>query len=95
MSQYTVRIELHSSQYNPDFETLHRAMAQKGFSKLITSDSGVTYHLPRGEYNIDTTSDRSKVLNAAKEAVKATGQGAEILVTESSGRTWSGLSEKK
>lgn len=95
MSQYTVRIELHSSQYNPDFETLHRAMAQKGFSKLITSDSGVTYHLPRGEYNIDTTSDRSRVLNVAKEAVKATGQSAEILVTESSGRTWSGLSEKK
>jgi hypothetical protein len=95
MSQYTVRIELHSSQYTPDFETLHRAMAQKGFSKLITSDSGITYHLPRGEYDIDTTSDRSQVLNAAKQAVQATGQSGEILVTESKGRTWSGLAEKK
>lgn len=95
MSSYTVRIELHSSQYNPDFENLHQAMAQKGFSKLITSDNGVTYHLPRGEYDINTTNDRSQVLNAAKQAVQTTGQSAEILVTESAGRTWSGLSEKK
>ncbi len=95
MSSYTVRIELHSSQYNPDFETLHRAMTQKGFGKLITADSGITYHLPRGEYDIQITSDRSQVLNAAKQAVQTTGQSAEILVTESTGRTWSGLSEKK
>ncbi len=95
MSSYTVRIELHSSQYTPDFETLHRAMAQKGFSKLITSDNGVTYHLPRGEYDINTTNDRSQVLTSAKQAVQTTGQSAEILVTESTGRTWSGLSEKK
>lgn len=95
MSQYTVRIELHSSQYTPDFETLHRVMAQKGFSKLIISDGGTTYHLPRGEYDIETALDRSHVLNVAKQAVQATGQSAEILVTESRGRSWFGLSEKK
>lgn len=95
MSLYTVRVELHSSQYNPDFETLHRAMIQEGFSKFITSDGGKTYHLPRGEYNITTNSDRSAVLNATKHAVQATRQTGEILVTESLGRSWDGLSEKK
>lgn len=95
MSAYTVRIELHSNQYNPDFVTLHQAMTQVGFSKFISSDAGRTYHLPRGEYNIETTSDRLSVLNATKRAVQATKQTAEILVTESSGRSWDGLAEKK
>lgn len=95
MSTYTVRVELHSDQYNPDFETLHRAMQSEGFSKLITSDDGKTYHLPRGEYNISTNKDRSQVLDATKRAVAVTRQSGEILVTESAGRTWSGLTEKK
>jgi hypothetical protein len=95
MSAYTVRVELHSSQYNPDFETLHRSMLNEGFSKFITSDNGKTYYLPRGEYNISTIFNRSHVLEAAKKAVQTTKQSAEILVTESLGRTWDGLTEKK
>lgn len=95
MSTYTVRVELHSSQYNPDFETLHREMNKEGFSKLIVADGGKTYHLPRGEYNISTSKNRSQVLEAAKRAMQATGESGEILVTESSGRSWHGLSEKK
>jgi len=95
MSSYTVRVELHSDQYIPDFETLHRAMQSEGFSKLIVSDAGKTYHLPRGEYDISTSRNYTQVLEAAKRAVAATGQLAEILVTESTRRTWSGLSEKK
>lgn len=95
MNTYTVRVELHSNQYSPDFETLHRAMQNKGFSKLITSDGGKTYHLPRGEYNISTIKNRSEVLKTTKMAVQATRQSAEILVTESLGRSWDGLAEKK
>lgn len=95
MITYTVRVELHSDQYSPDFETLHNAMQNEGFSKLITSDSGKTYYLPRGEYNISTNKDRSQILDATKRAVDTTGKSAEILVTESAGRIWSGLTEKK
>jgi hypothetical protein len=95
MSTYTVRVELHSSQYSPDFETLHRAMQNEGFSKLITPDEGKTCHLPRGEYNISTIKNRSEVLKATERAVQTTRQSAEILVTESLGRSWSGLTEKK
>ena len=95
MKNYTVRVELHSDQYNPDFELLHQAMKSRGFQKLIKADSGKTYYLPRGEYDIYTSKIRSQVLDLAKEAVKETGESAEILVTELIGRSWSGLTEKK
>lgn len=95
MSTYTVRVELHSSLYNPDFETLHNAMQREGFGRLITSDSGKTYHLPRGEYYISSEKNRAQILDSAQRAVIATGKTAEILVTEALGHRWSGLSEKK
>lgn len=95
MSTYTVRVELHSSQYNPDFVLLHNAMQKEGFSKLITSGKGEIFHLPRGEYNISSTKDISQILGSAQRAVKETGESAEIFVTESLRRTWSGLAEKK
>ena len=95
MAKYTVRVELHSNQYTPDFETLHREMSKEGFSKLIAAEGGKTYHLPSGEYNISTSSNISEVLNATKRAVRATGESAEILVTESARRSWDGLTEKK
>ncbi len=94
MSAYTVRIELHSDVYS-DFETLHNAMFKQGFSTLISSDGGITYHLPRAEYNISTQNNRSEVLKLAERAVVTTKKTAEILVTESVGRTWSGLAEKR
>lgn len=95
MNIYTVRIELHSSQYNPDFETLHSSMEREGFKKTITADGGKTYHLPRGEYYISTTKDCSQVLDASKRAVSTTRQSAEIIVTEAKAIRWDGLIEKK
>ncbi|MDO8593931.1 MAG: type V toxin-antitoxin system endoribonuclease antitoxin GhoS [bacterium] len=95
MATYTVRIELHSNKYLPDFETLHRGMQQEGFSKLITADNGKIYHLPRGEYDISTVKTPEQVLSAANQAVQLTGQSAEILVSEAVSRTWQGLTEKK
>jgi len=94
MSSFTVRIELHSEVYS-DFELLHSAMQKEGFSRLITSDDGITYHLPRAEYDIYTSKNRSVVLEAVKRAVAITRKTAEILVTESAGRTWSGLTPVK
>lgn len=94
MSSYTVRIELDGNIY-ADYEILHKAMEMKGFKKTITSNDGIEYHLPRAEYNISTSSDRSSVLKATEDAVAKTNKKAEILVTESKGRTWSGLSKVK
>jgi len=94
MNSYTVRIELHSNLY-PDFISLHNQMEKEGFSRLITSDTGVTYHLPRAEYDISTMKPTSEVLESAKRAMREAGKTGEILVTKSSGRMWSGLSEVK
>jgi len=91
MSAFTVRVELHSEAY-ADFEALHIHMAAEGFSKTITADDGTSYYLPRAEYDIYSSQGKSSVLQAAKRAVNNVGKAAEILVTESAGRTWSGLS---
>ena len=90
MTSFTVRVELHSATYL-DYETLHSKMAGQGFSRQITSDSGYTYQLPTAEYNISTDASRSEVLGQAKSAVKATNKTGAVLVTESTGRTWDGL----
>lgn len=90
MNTYTVRIELDSNSY-PDFEVLHKAMSSLGFSKTIISNGGKEYYLPRAEYNLLTTYNKEEILNFAQNAVTKTGKSAEILVTESKARTWSGL----
>jgi len=95
MNEYTIRVELHSDQYTPDFKALHDAMGKEGFSKLITSDDGKTYYLPRAEYNISTMKSISQVLEATEKAVGVTGKSAEILVTKSAGRQWIGLTPKE
>lgn len=94
MSNYTVRIELDSNIYS-DFEILHKAMELSGFSKTITNSNGTEYHLPRAEYNISTSSNKLDVLKVAEIAASKTNKNAEILVTESNGRVWSGLNKVK
>ncbi len=91
MNTFVVRIELHSSDYYPDFEQLHKAMFAAGFSKQIKADSGQSYLLPRGEYYIITTKSSDQVLNAAVAAMNTTGESGEILVTRSAGVHWRGL----
>ena len=94
-SFFTVRVELHSSNYVSDFEKLHNAMGKEGFTRLIKDGTGKYYHLPRAEYSIYSEDSRPMILEKAKNAVASTSKTAEILVTESSGRTWDGLTEAK
>jgi hypothetical protein len=37
MPQFTVRVELHEAKWG-DYDTLHAAMAKKGFSRLIVGN---------------------------------------------------------
>ena len=90
MKSYTVRIELQNSVLG-DYESLHTAMESAGFRKFIISDQGFKYKLPNGEYNISGNFDRATILSLAKNAVATINKTAEILVTESSGRTWANL----
>ena len=90
MPSFTTRVELHQASYQ-DYENLHAAMEDAGFSRFITSDDGQTYHLPMAEYDRSGNLTRSQVLNQAKAAAASTGKNSAILVTESTGRRWSGL----
>jgi hypothetical protein len=90
LSTFTTRIELHRA-YEDDYEVLHAAMEQRGFSRQITSDDGVTYHLPTAEYTFTGTRTRSQVLELAKAAASETNKKFAVLVTESNGRSWTGL----
>ena len=92
MPSFTTRVELHQANYQ-DYETLHAAMSRAGFSRYITSDDGITYHLPTAEYDRSGNFTRSQVLSQATAAANSTGKANAVLVTESNGRTWSGLSK--
>jgi len=91
MANFTVRVELHQAEWS-DYEQLHAAMEQKGFSRLITADNGTTYHLPWAEYDGRASLTSMQVLEIARGAAGATGKQNAVLVTESSSRAWAGLS---
>jgi ABC-type uncharacterized transport system YnjBCD substrate-binding protein len=90
MSKFTVRIELHDAE-SDDYESLHEAMEDQGFSRTITGDNGVNYHLPWAEYTREGKLTIDQVLDDAQSAADTTGMANSVLVTESAGRRWSGL----
>jgi hypothetical protein len=93
MAQFTVRVELHNAN-GDDYNVLHTAMESEGFSRFITSDQGTRYHMPWAEYDgASSTLSRLQVLTAAQRADNRTGRTHGILVTESAGRTWDGLTK--
>ena len=90
MANFTVRVELHQA-IGADYDALHVAMEQKGFSRLITADNGHTYHMPWAEYNGSGNLTSAQVLDAARAAANTTGKQNAVLVTEAIRRTWIGL----
>lgn len=90
MASFTTRVELHNAS-SEDYDTLHDEMRKRDFSRVITGDTGVTYHLPFAEYACSGTMTRAVVLQRAKAAAAVTGCSAAVLVTESAGRSWDGL----
>ncbi len=91
MTSFTTRVELHDATWS-DYENLHKQMKQQGFSQTIRSDDGIVYDLPPAEYNMVANITRNDVIERAKTAVAATKNSGAILVTESAGRIWHGLS---
>jgi hypothetical protein len=94
MTRFTTRVELHDAN-GLHYEILHNAMAVQGFKRTITADTGAAYHLPTAEYDFDGLADLHQVLEKAKFAAATTQKRAAIIVTESAGRTWSGLDPAK
>lgn len=87
MARFTTRVELRDATWS-DYELLHRVMAQAGFVRTITSDSGVTFDLPDAEYNFEGAATIDQVLQAARSAANSTGRQNGVLVTEAVQRKW-------
>lgn len=90
MANFTVRVELHHAEWT-DYERLHAAMEQKGFSRQIISDDGKTYHMPWAEYNGAGSLTSVQVRDIAKIAADSTGKQNTVFVTEAASRAWIGL----
>jgi hypothetical protein len=90
MADFTVRVELHQA-VGADYDALHAAMEQKGFSRFIAADDGRIYHLPWAEYNGSGNLTSTHVCDIARAAANTTGKGNAVLVTEGQTRSWIGL----
>lgn len=92
--KYLVRVELHSATY-ADYETLHKAMAARGFQRTIRSSDGTLYQLPTAEYVGETAQTGDQVRAAAQNAATATGKSSAVLVVRYDQAWWSGLAYVK
>lgn len=89
---YLVRVELHNANHL-DYDTLHAAMAARGFARTIRGGNGVVYHLPTAEYVIDTIAGGEQVRSAADLAAATTGKTHGVIVVRWDTAWWNGLAQ--
>lgn len=92
MADFTVRIELHDANY-VDYNALHAAMQQQGFSRIITSDEGHKYHMPWAEYTGSGNFTSVQIRDIARMVADTTGRKNAVFVTEATSRAWIGLAK--
>lgn len=90
MASFTTRVELHGAS-SEDYDNLHAAMAQEGFSRFIRSGEGHWYQLPTAEYDRVAEMTAGQVSESAKRAANSTGKKSSVLVSQSSIRAWEDL----
>lgn len=90
MYLFLVRIELRGSPSPQDYDVLHRQMAVRGFSQTAQVN-GVPYHLPRAEYAKNTADAIVAILAQAQQAASVVPYESEILVSQVTQWTQSGL----
>ena len=93
MTNFITRVELHGADED-DYEALHEEMRAEGFVRWIQDQDGNKLRLPTAEYNLPgATFTRKQVLQRAQRAANSVKPNPApwVLVTESAGRTWSGL----
>ncbi len=91
MTDYTVRVVLKGNATWSDYDKLHKAMAARGFVDEITGSDGTVYKLPGAEYAYSGALTLDQVHTKAKAAADSVWTNNSALVTQSSGRQWSGL----
>ena len=90
MPRFTVRVELHGADTWAHYEKLYESMAHQGFTDTLVTEQG-RVKMPPAEYNYEGTATRAEVLAKAQVAAGRVVTSYAVLVTESAGRTWSGL----
>jgi len=94
MAMFITRVELHGVNHDHEiYNTLHRNMEAKGFSRTIPADDGNSYHLLTAEYYMDANYTIDNVLEMAKAAAKATYSNYSVFVTEGAKMKWNNLKQ--
>lgn len=92
--KFTTRVLLHEPIVSEDYENLHQAMEDQGFSRTIVGADEKRYDLPQAEYNLVAPLTAQQVLEKAKTAAEKRNKNFAVLVTEGT-RVWSGLTPTK
>ncbi|MFA6287541.1 MAG: hypothetical protein WC661_09165 [Opitutaceae bacterium] len=93
--EFLARIEFHGETASTLYEGLNDLMAEGGFSRTITSAEPATYYLPTAEYFIETELNRDEVIAAAMRIANKLKRKYSIIVSESKGITWGGLTKRE
>lgn len=93
--EFLTRIEFHGQAAFTDYEVLTEIMGKEGFSRKIRDVNSEMYYLPTAEYFIETELNRDEVIAAAIKTVNTLKKEYSIIVSESKGITWGGLTKAK
>lgn len=91
MTQFTIRVVLHDNATWDDYIRLANALASVNVTDILTADDGTQYKMPPAEYQCHGELNASQVLHIVETAAKTVGKRYSVLVTQSAGRTWTGL----
>ena len=87
MPLFSARVELHDVSHDDDvYDTLHAAMHDEGFRRVIQNGKGKFFLLPTGSYVISGEYDTAQVMSKARTAAETTGHEFEIWLVEVQGK---------
>ncbi len=92
MSYFIIRFELENGN-RKDYALLEEQLVLFDIFKFIESEDGSTYILPHGEYRLNAEFALQKVLDQSILAAQQFKNKCKILVTESNGTAWTGLTK--
>lgn len=90
MPYFTIRVELETDNQN-DYILLADQLIHFNMYTFIESEDGKPYYLPTGEFRLQGDFTLQQVLDRTILATKQFLKNCKILVTESNGTAWTGL----
>lgn len=95
LKTFIVRVQL-NTETSQNYTVLKNALLKAGFSKTITSKTGVHYTLPNGNYLAESDKGVAEILDIVHQIVARIGdKSAMILVSEADSNAWVNLQVKR